>query len=177
MSTFELTFRDIERTDAIEECIKKKVDKLTQHCPQMLSCRIMIHQIKKHQHQGKLYGTDIVVTVPHGTLVSNKQRDADLYVVIRDAFASMTRIIDEQHQRQTGEVKAHPTELSGKIARLFGEDDGYGFITDALGNEFYFHNNNLHGSQFNELTEGQSVHFISATGDEGPQAHRVVVEK
>jgi len=175
-SPVEITFRDIESTEAIESRIKDKVSKCEQHCPRIVSCHVVIEQVKKHQGQGKLYACHITVNVPGDVFVINKHRDPDVYVVIRDSFQSMLRLLDGYHQKTGGEEKLHPVEMGGVIDRLYGED-GYGFIKDSSGQEFYFHGNNLHNFDFPSLQECMRVNFIEAMGDEGPQAHRVTVTK
>ena len=172
----ELNFRDIESTPAIEDKIHKGVQKLEQISDRRVSCHIVVEQVQKHKHKGKLYTLNIVLTVPGQVLVVNKHRDEDVYAAIRDSFSSMQRILEAWHQRQHGEVKHHPEPMEGIIARLIGED-GYGFVRDASGNDFYFTGGNLHNASFADLKEGERVHFIIAQGDEGAQAHRVTVLK
>jgi CspA family cold shock protein len=50
--------------------------------------------------------------------------------------------------------------MHGKIASISPER-GFGFITpDDEGGEIFFHRNALHGTSFNELTEGIAVEFM-----------------
>ncbi len=60
----------------------------------------------------------------------------------------------------------------GTIRRLM--DRGYGFIKLELGEELFFHSNDLIGVEFNSLKEGQEVEFEKGQGrDSRPQAVKV----
>ena len=170
----ELTFRDIEPSDAIKDQVHDKVDKLEHVCDKIISCHVVIEQVQKNKHQGKLYAVNIVVSVPGKVFVANKHKDEDVYNVLRDSFNAMARLLETWAQRQDGEVKHHAEQQQGTVARLYGED-GYGFIRDGVGNDYYFTGANMHNSSFPSLEIGTKVHFIIAEGDEGPQAHRVSV--
>jgi len=60
----------------------------------------------------------------------------------------------------------------GAIRRLM--DRGYGFIQSELGEDLFFHSNDLVGVGFNSLREGQEVEFEKGQGRDGrPQAVKV----
>jgi len=60
----------------------------------------------------------------------------------------------------------------GTIRRLM--DRGYGFIKTELGEDLFFHSNDLIGVEFNSLKEGQEVEFEKGQGRDGrPQAVKV----
>jgi len=60
----------------------------------------------------------------------------------------------------------------GTIKRLM--DRGFGFIKPEQGEDFFFHNNDLIGVDFNSLSEGQEVEFEEGQGRDGrPKAVNV----
>lgn len=60
----------------------------------------------------------------------------------------------------------------GTIARL--TDRGFGFIArDGEEKDLFFHANELQGTTFDELNEGDKVTFEVADGDKGPSATQV----
>jgi cold shock protein len=60
----------------------------------------------------------------------------------------------------------------GTIARL--TDRGFGFIArDGEEKDLFFHANELQGTTFDELNEGDKVTFEVADGDKGPSATKV----
>ncbi len=176
--TPQITFRDIEATEAIEERIHRGIEKLsTMYDAIIISCHATIEQVQKHQHQGKIYKLTLVVNVPGKELIANHHEDEDVYIAIRDAFKSMTRQLESFRSKQQGEVKVHPEVHHGHVLRLMPEEM-YGFIGDGrTDNEYYFHENNLVDCNFADIKVGDKVHFIEATGDEGPQAHRVTLHE
>jgi hypothetical protein len=60
----------------------------------------------------------------------------DVHVAIRDAFAAVTRKLEDVAREMRGDVKIHAAPAHGKVVRLF-PDDGYGFILTSDGHEVY----------------------------------------
>lgn len=67
--------------------------------------------------------------------------------------------------------------MTGKIKNL--NPRGFGFISqdgaDAGAKDIFFHSENVVGTTFNELQEGQSVSFEMSSGPKGPFAANVEV--
>jgi len=60
----------------------------------------------------------------------------------------------------------------GTIARL--TDRGFGFIArDGEEKDLFFHANELQGTTFDDLNEGDKVTFEVTNGDKGPSATNV----
>lgn len=66
------------------------------------------------------------------------------------------------------------TTNTGTI-KWFNESRGYGFIQQADGPDVFAHYNEIVGSGFKTLTEGQSVEFEVTAGKKGPQAVNITV--
>jgi len=64
-------------------------------------------------------------------------------------------------ERETGKVK------------WFNDAKGYGFIERPQGGDVFVHYSSVRGTGFKKLTEGQSVDYVVAEGDKGPQAQDV----
>ena len=57
--------------------------------------------------------------------------------------------------------------------KWFNNQKGYGFISDAEGNDVFVHYSGLNMEGFKSLDEGQEVEFDVVNGAKGPQAtHR-----
>lgn len=166
----EITLRDIEKTDAIEQRINDKANKMAQYYDRIESGKIVVELSQNNQHQGKLYNVTIEVNVPGKQLVVNKQPNEDLYVAIRDSFQAMYRIIESYAQKQRGERKSHNDTKNGLIDRLFGD---YGFIKTPEGLEYYFHETNVQHPPFHELKAGEVVSFIEVQAGDTLQAGHV----
>jgi cold shock protein len=67
----------------------------------------------------------------------------------------------EMSDRQTGTVK------------WFNDAKGFGFITQAQGEDLFVHFRSIQGSGFKSLQEGQKVTFVVTRGQKGLQADQV----
>ncbi len=170
----QITFRDIEQSDALEAHIREKAEKLETFFEPIMSCRVVVEMPHQHKQQGKFFNVRVDVGVPGKEIVVNRDKHEDVYVALRDAFDATKRQLDDYSRRLRGETKSHPQEHTGLVARLVPEE-GYGFIRAADGEEFYFHADNLVNINFNQLQEGVAVKFIEEMAAEGPQAKRVSV--
>jgi ribosomal subunit interface protein len=168
----EITFRDIEATDAIHQRIKIKAEKLHKLFDRITYCRVVVEEIQKNKHQGKEFQVNIELDVPGKVLIVNNQshRNEDLYVAIRDSFSAMKRQLEDYAQKIRGDKKNHSKQLTGTIVRLFPD---YGFIETADGNEYYFHEANVTQISFETLEIGHSVRFFENTAGDSLQAHLV----
>ncbi len=57
--------------------------------------------------------------------------------------------------------------------KWFNNQKGYGFISDAEGNDVFVHYSGLNMEGFKSLDEGQEVEFDVVEGAKGPQATNV----
>ena len=172
----QIVFRDLPRSDAIEAAIQEKVDKLDAYFDRIMGCRVTVGTVGRHKHQGKLFNIRVDLTVPGSEILVNRDSAEDVYVAIRDAFDHVRRKLEDHARRQRGDVKSHEPELHGRIARIFDEE-GYGFIEDESGTEFYFHRYSVAHPDFDDLAVGDEVSFLEEAGGEGPQANRVRVRR
>jgi len=62
--------------------------------------------------------------------------------------------------------------MTGTI-RTLRTDKGFGFIKDAGGKEYFFHQSAVQGGGINDLREGDSVDFEVGQGPKGPRAENV----
>ena len=170
----QITFRDIEHSDAIEAHIREKAEKLETFFEPIMSCRVVVEMPHQHKHQGKAFNVRIDIGVPGSEIVVNRDNHEDVYVALRDAFDVAKRQLDDYSRRLRRETKAHAQEYTGLVARL-NPEEAYGFIRRADGSELYFSFDNLVNVAFDQLREGVEVKFIEELAAEGPQAKRVSV--
>lgn len=168
----QIVLRDIQHSDAVEAAIREKAEKLDQFYPDIMGCRVVVELPGKHKHQGKEFSVRIDITVPGNEIVINRERDEDVYVVLRDAFDAAKRKLEDYARKQRGEVKAHEPVVQGRIARIL-DDEGYGFITTADGRELYFSRENVVHPDFDRLQPGMAVSFLEEAAAEGLQAKRI----
>ncbi|MDP1927551.1 MAG: ribosome-associated translation inhibitor RaiA [Thiobacillus sp.] len=170
----QITFRDIEQSDALETHIREKAEKLETFFDPIMSCRVVVEMPHQHKNQGKFFNVRIDIGVPGKEIVVNRDKHEDVYVALRDAFDAAKRQLDDYSRRLRGETKNHAQEHTGLVARLVPEE-GYGFIRTVDGEELYFNSDNLVNIKFDQLLLGVEVKFIEEMAAEGPQAKRVSV--
>ena len=112
MAPAEIVFRDMPRSEALEQRIGEKIEKLERMFDHITSCNVVVQETHQHKHQGKLFHIRINLTVPDKELVvshdkHDKQEHEDPYIAVRDAFKAMHRQLDDYSQRLRGSVKAH----------------------------------------------------------------------
>lgn len=172
----QITFRHLPHSDALEARIREKATKLDRFFPHVMSCRVVVEEQRLHQHQGKLFNVRIDLHIPGHELVVNMDHDEDVFVAVRDAFRDARRQLEEHARLMRGDVKAHPLEQHGRVARL-SPKEGCGFIETLDGRELYFSRENVVSPAFEQLQEGTEVQFLEDIGGEGPQAKRVSAGK
>ena len=64
--------------------------------------------------------------------------------------------------------------MSTGTVKWFNNQKGYGFISDAEGNDVFVHYTGLNMEGYKTLEEGQEVEFEVIEGQKGPQAVNVV---
>jgi len=179
----EITFREMPISEALENKIREKVEKLEQFCDHITSCRVVVEASHRHQHKGHTYHVRIDLTVPGQELVVSRDpadnlAHTDAYVAVRDAFDAARRQVEKYVQSNRREAKAHRAAQGGngtppaRISELIPMQD-YGRITTHEGREIYFHRNSLVNGDFDKLSIGDVVRFNEEMGDEGPQASSV----
>ena len=175
----QVSFRNMDRSDAVELKVRKSALKLEKYFGHITSCRVMIEAPERRQHKGKLYHVRIDIGLPGKELVVNrhpkdKHEHEDVYVAVRDAFKAARRRLQDRARKMEGKVKSHEVALHGKILRLFPYE-GYGFIAASDGREIYFHKNSVLSGAFDKLEQGNEVRLAVAEGEspQGPQATTV----
>lgn len=171
------TYRGFSPPLLANERIRKRVEKLQQLYPRIMSCHVVTEEAHRRHHKGKLYSVRIDVTLPGGEVVVNRDRHdrhshEDFFVAMRDAFDALENQLRSYGERQRGDVKSHEVPPHGTVTKLFPD---YGFIQSADGEEIYFHANSVVDGGFDKLETGVEVRFAVAEreGEKGPQATTV----
>lgn len=172
----QIQFLGMESSPAVEALAREKAQKLDKYCPDIMSCRIVIEHLNKHQHHGRQFAVRMHVTVPDHELAVDRVVDEDVYVAMRDAYQDMRRQLEDTTQRRRGFEKQHATPLRGEVVRFAGEGAS-GFIRTNDGDEYYFDEGNVVGVPFEHLAVGARVQFIPDVGQQGRQAKRVSAGK
>jgi cold shock CspA family protein len=173
----EITYRNVEKTEFLDDLIRQQAAKLEQACDHLSSCRVAVEQPQTHQRVGNRYRVRIDVTVPPGHELVSTQEPADndmhdnVQTVILRGFKAVRRQLTGLVDRQRGDVKTHD-EPQALVVRLFAD---YGFLKTPDGREIYFHRNAVLHGDFDCLEIGTAVRFAEEQGGSGPQASTVQI--
>lgn len=181
----EITYRNVEKTAAIDSLVQEKMDKLETVCNYISSCHIAIEKIHDRPSGGSPYRVRIDITVPPGQEIVAESNPGETvqYVevdtVIRDAFKMAQRQVRELARQQRESDKARDNnqadDTMGLVTKLFREQ-GYGFIkTIDDAQDIYFHRNSVLHDDFDRIEIGTGVRFFATEGDKGLQASTVQI--
>jgi len=194
-SQLQITFRNMQPTEEVEEWIRAKAAELDTLYTQLMGCRVAVELPHRHHRKGRPYHIRIDLTVPQGKIVVKhepsldararrlgeqeirKQGEVkiphkDLRRAINDAFKAVGRRLQDYARRQRGDIKSHELPPEARVSKIFPRE-GYGFLTSDDGREIYFHKNSVLGQAFPRLTVGTTVRFVEEQGEKGPQASTV----
>jgi ribosomal subunit interface protein len=90
----QITFRNIERSDALDMRIRADASRLERFHPRITRCRVTIEEVQRHHQQPRQFAVSIEVRVPGRDLAANKDDD-DVYVAVRDAFLAVRRQLED----------------------------------------------------------------------------------
>lgn len=176
----QITFRGLERSEAVERRIREKAEELERFSDDITGCHVTVEAPHRRHHQGNLYLVRLDIRLPDKEIVVGQERrhhhaHEDLHVAIRDTFDAAVRRLEDYARKRRGQVKRHEVPAHGKVARIF-PDEGYGFLEMPDGTEVYFHANSVANAAFDAVEVGDEVRFVLAEGEgeKGPQASTVV---
>ena len=102
----EITFKGLDKSEAIETKVAERVAKLEKHFDRMTHARVVVAAPHKHAHKGKNYEIKIEIGIPgtqplivrHTSAVGDAYED--LKIAIRDAFDAAQRRLDDVAERR-----------------------------------------------------------------------------
>ncbi len=114
MKGLEISFRDIDHSDAIEQHIRDKADKLTSTFDDITGIRAVVALPHNHSNKGKLAHVSVEVGLPGETVaITHDQHDQadheDMYLAIRHAFDKAQRKIRKIHERRIDSKRRNAT--------------------------------------------------------------------
>ena len=176
----EITYRNVEKSDDVDQLIRDKAAKLDEMHDRITSCRVSVEKPQEHQKSGNSYRVRIDLRVPPGKelVVRREGSEGDMHdplrTVITEAFKKIAKQLKKVKgkQQEGGKAQAGNPEEAGVVVRLFPEE-GFGFIKTMSDREVYFHRNSLANGDFDSLEIGTGVRFIVKEGEKGPLASGV----
>ena len=121
----ELSFRNMEHSDAVERKILERCRRLDLLSDEITRCHVIVGAPHQHRHKGFHYEVHVELRVPgtelavsHNTGTSSAHED--LYVAIRDAFQAIESQLAKWKEKRRRDVKAH----SRPVVPEFSEESG-----------------------------------------------------
>ena len=101
----QITLRNLAHSDALDELIRDRADKLLSFHPRISRCRVTV-ELAGHQ-QGKQFIVRVGVKVPGTEIEVDRQHSEDAHVAVREAFDAARRQLEDHIRVQRGQVKTH----------------------------------------------------------------------
>jgi ribosomal subunit interface protein len=106
----QITFHNLDHSDAVEAKVREKLDKLCQFHPAIMSCRVAVEQLHRHHQQGNHFHVRVDLKLPGHELVAGREPDlnhayTDVYVALRDAFDALKRQLMDLVRQQQDQVR------------------------------------------------------------------------
>ena len=104
-----ITYRGLNKTEAIEQMVLDKAQRLDKFCDHISRCDVAIEQPNHAHKKGNPFRVRIDVTVPPGHELVAEEKQVDngthdpLAKVVHDAFKTMERQLRQLVQRQRHE--------------------------------------------------------------------------
>ncbi|NVB85588.1 MAG: HPF/RaiA family ribosome-associated protein [Kofleriaceae bacterium] len=175
----DITFREIEKSEAVEARINEYVGKLERFFDRIIRVEVLVETPHRHHQKGRQFHVRVRVVVPGYDIVTSHdpgpdQAHEDVYVALRDTFNATRRQLEDYVRKSLhrGDV---PREQSGAMhgrVTFIDVEKEWGWIEPDDGRRIYFHSNSVLGG-VDGLHVGDEVRFTEESGREGPQASTV----
>lgn len=182
-SPLEIAFHNLQSSPAIEAELRKRVNKLEHRFGRLTGCRVSVERLHNQHRTGNLFEVHITLSVPgygRDLVVSRPPQRAqerfanpDIHVSIRDAFDAAERQLEGFKGRVRSDTASpSASALTGQVALIEPGAD-HGFILNNLGSQLYFHRDSVTNGRFEELKQGDTVHYVEVEGGAGPVAVKI----
>jgi ribosome-associated translation inhibitor RaiA len=98
MKSTQINVRNMRRSAALSDRIRQFSAKLEEDDPRIMHCRVAVEALGKRHSDGRHYAVSVNVHLPGHDFVANRHEDEDVYVAVRDAFAAVSRQLEESRQ-------------------------------------------------------------------------------
>jgi len=177
----EIAFHNLQPSPAIESELRQHVEKLEHRFGGLIGCRVSVERLHSQHRTGNVFEVHVTLSVSGRELAVShqpqkaKERRAhtDIHASIRDAFDAAERQLESFKGKVRSDTSApSASALSGQVMLIEPGAD-HGFILTSIGSQLYFHRDSVTSGRFEDLREGDPVHYVEEEGDAGPTATKV----
>lgn len=98
----QITFRNMDPSEAVETAIREKADKLEKFVDSIDSCHVVVETPHRH-HNKQVHMVRVHLNVPGHEIMAGdieKPEHTDVYIAIRDAFDAAQRQLQDFRAKQ-----------------------------------------------------------------------------
>jgi ribosomal subunit interface protein len=126
ISDTQVVFRGIDHSQAVEDAVHKRLNKLERFSDEIQSLRVILESPHNNHHKGKVYHVGVEAFIPnHDIHVTHEQHDKheheDIYVAIRDAFNALERRLKAVYARQRARGR-HAKKPGEELLVMMGDE-------------------------------------------------------
>jgi ribosome-associated translation inhibitor RaiA len=103
----QIVMRHIEHSGALEERIREHVARLESFHPHIVSCRVLVEPLRRHDRHGRAFQVRIDVRVPGKDYIATRRDDVDVFLALHEAYHAARRQLEDDIRQKRGEVKQH----------------------------------------------------------------------
>jgi ribosomal subunit interface protein len=119
----QITFRDMAPLPSVEPEIRRRVEKLDQWTPDLMSCQVVVEAEGNRHHTGHSYRVRITLRVPEDEIsVGQHHEDEDIHRAVRGAFDAADRQLEDYVRRRRGQVKQHRSPAGERTSGKAGDE-------------------------------------------------------
>ena len=127
ISDTQVVFRGIEHSQAVEDAVYKRLNKLERFSDEIQSLRVILESPHNNHYKGKVYHVGVEAFIPnHDIHVTHEQHDKheheDIYVAIRDAFNALERRLKGVYGKQR-RLGRHARKLGAELSVMTVGDE------------------------------------------------------
>jgi ribosome-associated translation inhibitor RaiA/cold shock CspA family protein len=177
----QITFKNLDKSEHIENMIRERIDRLDQLYPRLIGCRVVLERPAGSATAKASLGIAIELDVPGRPKIVAKREDerrdakGDSLKLISQAFDAAQRQLEDLARVASRDVKAH--ENAGETGCIMQVEklEDHGFVELAQGESLYFSREAVIDNRFDDLKPGMVVHVTRASrnGSMGPQASAI----
>jgi len=177
----EIAFHNMMSSAAIEDEIREHVGKLEHRFGRLVGCRVSVEKPHRQHRTGNLFEVHITLSLPGRELAISRQpqkakqryANPDIHASIRDAFDAAERSLESFKGRVRGNTSTPSASAMAGQVTLIEPGVDHGFVLTNTGTQLYFHRDSITNGRFENLKEGDLVHYVEEAGDTGPVATKV----
>jgi len=120
----QVVFRDMPSSPWLQDLIERRVEKLEQFAPDLMSCHVAIETTGNHQRQGHIYQVRIDLRLTGEELFAGDHHgNEDVAIAVRDAFDAISRRVEAHVQRRRDEIRRVRRERGARVGVMPAEPD------------------------------------------------------